>query len=112
MNVKAIPIGPTRKKDLDAVCTGVEQSMLRGRYGSLSWLQRQTRPDLSFASSSGQTALASPTVRDIVECNKAIDKAHEGREFEVVYRGGFVDWATAEVLLPRIQATRTCGTSR
>ncbi len=65
--------------------------MLRGRYGSLSRLQRQTRPDLSFASSSGQTAFAAPTVNDLFECNKVVKKARDNADRTVIFRGGFVD---------------------
>ena len=69
VNIKPIPIAPSRKREAEASCTSVECSMLRGRYGSLSWLQRQTRPDLSFASSSGQTAVSDPRGSDLIECN-------------------------------------------
>ena len=99
VNIKPIMIAPSRRRQKSEPCTAVEVTMLRGRYGSLSWLQRQTRPDLSFLSSSGQTAFAAPTVNDLVECNKAIAKAHLNAKRKVVFRGGYVDWDTAEIFL-------------
>ena len=73
--------------------------MLRGRYVSLSWLQRQTRPDLLFLSSSGQTAFAGPTVNDSIECNKVVAKVHLNAKRKVIFRGGYLDWSTAEIFL-------------
>ena len=96
--VKKIALTTQRRRDPDAKCTAEEISALRGRYGSLSWLQRQTRPDLSYASSKGQTAMSAPTVADILACNRAVEKAHERKDFVLRFRGGAIDWATAEVL--------------
>ena len=96
--VKKIAVTTQRRRDPEAKCTAEEISALRGRYGSLSWLQRQTRPDLSYASSKGQTAMSAPTVADILTCNRAVDKAHERKDFVLRFRGGAIDWATAEVV--------------
>jgi hypothetical protein len=50
-------------------------------------------------SSSGQTAFAGPTVNDLIECNKVVAKAHLNAKRKVIFRGGYVDWSTAEVFL-------------
>ena len=63
--MKKIVLTAQRRRETEAKCTAEEASALRGRYGSLSWLQRQTRPDLSYASSKGQTAMSGPKVEDI-----------------------------------------------
>ena len=65
----------------------------------MSWLQRQTRPDLSLASSSGQTAMSDPRVFDLMECNKAIAQAKDKAEMEVTFLGGKLNWDLAEVML-------------
>ncbi len=69
------------------------------RYGSLSRLQRQTRPDLSFLTSPGQTAFAGPTVNGLIECNKVVAKAHLNSKRKVIFRGCYLDWSTAEIFL-------------
>ena len=96
--IKPITLTAPRRREPEAKCTAEEISALRGRYGSLSWLQRQTRPDLSYASSKGQTAMSGPTVEDILACNRAVDKAHERKDFVIRFKGGALDWATAEVV--------------
>ena len=77
----------------------MEVSVLCGRYGSLSWLQRQTHPGTSFDSSCGQVAMARAVVSDMIECNKAIKKANDRSDFTICFRAGMIDWETMEPLL-------------
>ena len=42
--------------------------------------------------------MSGPKVEDILECNRAVDKAHERKDFVVRFKGGTIDWKTAEVV--------------
>ena len=50
-------------------------------------------------SSVGQTSFVRPRVKDLIECNKVNEKAHRSAKNQVIFRGAFVDGATAEVFL-------------
>ena len=52
-----------------------------------------------YARSHGQTAMADPKVRDLVECNETLARAKKRHDFEIVFRGGVLDWDSAEVLM-------------
>ena len=42
--------------------------------------------------------MSGPTVEDILACNRAVDKAHERKDFVIRFLGGVIDWAKAEVV--------------
>jgi hypothetical protein len=88
--IPKVPLDKARKSQPDSPCTAEEISILRARNGSLGWLQRQDRPDLSFVTSQGQTA-----------CNKAIGKAHAKHDMELKFVAGKLNWNEAEVILSR-----------
>ncbi|CAE7462138.1 GIP [Symbiodinium sp. CCMP2456] len=51
----------------------------RTAVGCLSWLAKETRPDLSCAASFAQSRQGSPSLQDVKETNKAIQQAKEFR---------------------------------
>ena len=67
--IQPILLTKTRKQEKYAYCTDQEISQLRGLLGSLSWLAKETRPDLSGRVALLQQAMPKPYVQDIIEAN-------------------------------------------
>eukprot|EP00438_Fugacium_kawagutii_P028405 Skav208339 [mRNA] locus=scaffold5193:38831:45910:+ [translate_table: standard] len=71
--VDKVTIHPGQHDDEPATREQVEEN--RTSIGSMSWLAKQTRPDLQFAVSQAQRKQAAPTVKDLKATNKAVDMA-------------------------------------
>ena len=67
--IQPVLLTKTRKQEKYAYCTDQEISQLRGLLGSLSWLAKETRPDLSGRVALLQQAMPKPYVQDIIEAN-------------------------------------------
>lgn len=76
--VKDIELDKKRKKERYALCNDSEISQLRTLLGSLAWLSKETRPDLSGRVALLQQTLPHPRVKDLVEANLV---AAEARKF-------------------------------
>ena len=72
VTAKCAPDGSVTKEQIEENRTSI---------GSLSWLAKQTRPDLQFAVSQAQKCQNDPSAEDIKKTNKAVDmaKAHAGQ---------------------------------
>ena len=74
-------IGPIRYaslgRSLDANATEGETGQLRSVVGSLGWVARQCRPDLSYSVSSGQGSVCNAKLRDLKDTNAAVEQAKE-----------------------------------
>jgi len=73
-NLKEIDIQDERKKQLDEKLSEKEMKQLRSVCGQLLWATSQTRPDVAFDSCQVNNYGKEPTVRNILEANKAIKK--------------------------------------
>ena len=59
------------------LATDSEIAQMRSVVGSLGWIARQCRPDLSYDVSRGQGVVTKATLKDAKEANQAADKAHD-----------------------------------
>eukprot|EP00913_Durusdinium_trenchii_P017481 g16427.t1 len=58
----------------------------RTAIGALSWLAKQTRPDLQFTVSQAQKKQNDPSIDDLKEVNKAVDSAIRHKEKGIILR--------------------------
>eukprot|EP00439_Symbiodinium_sp_Y106_P017032 s7326_g2.t1 len=61
--------------------------------GSLAWVCRQCRPDLSYRVSRIQSASNNGTVADIKEANKTVEYAVKTYQRGITFRSGLLDWS-------------------
>ena len=59
-----------RRNEADATETEVGQ--LRSVVGSLGWIARRCRPDVSYIASKGQGSVCKATIKDLKEANGAL----------------------------------------
>eukprot|EP00435_Cladocopium_sp_Y103_P040911 s2194_g11.t1 len=64
-----INIPKSRKRQRFSFCTEAEISQLRASIGALSWLSKESRPDLAGRVALLQQAFPQPRVRDLIEAN-------------------------------------------
>jgi hypothetical protein len=77
ISLKSVELEPGRRRAKYSRCTKKEESDLRGAIGVLSWLAKETRPDLSGATALLQQQFPDPQVRHILEANKLVKEAAE-----------------------------------
>ena len=75
--VKPIFIKDSRQRKPTDAATAEEQSQMRGVLGSLGWICRLCRPELSYRTSALQGRQSSPTVGDLVDTNKLLSSAQK-----------------------------------
>ena len=72
-------IGPIRYQGLgrrvDDNATESETGQLRSVVGSLGWIAWQSRPDLSYSVSAGQSAVCNAKIKDLKDANDAVEQA-------------------------------------
>lgn len=76
----------TAKPGAGGVTTKEQIEENRTSIGSLSWLSKQTRPDLQFRVSQAQRAQNDPTQEDIKKTNKAVEAALEFQDKGITLR--------------------------
>ena len=84
--------------------TESEIGQTRSVIGSLGWVARQCRGDLSYEVSRGQSTVSRATIQDLKLTNEAVEKCREGSSIGLVLEAGSVDWDTA-VLVTIIDAS-------
>ena len=82
---KAIFIEPSRRLQRGAEATQAEISQLRSVVGSLAWLGRVCRPDLSFAINQLQSVQGKARVQDLLQANKLLNHASKTRDKGIFY---------------------------
>lgn len=75
--VKPIFIKDSRQRKPTDAATAEEQSQMRGVLGSLGWICRLCRPELSCRTLALQQRQSSPTVGDLVDTNKLLSSAQK-----------------------------------
>ncbi|CAE7949958.1 unnamed protein product, partial [Symbiodinium sp. KB8] len=96
--VRAIAITGERRKQRDAAATGQEISQLRSVLGSLNWVARVCRPDISYELSALQAVQKQACVQDLLDCNKLLRYVQETPDVGIYYKYGAVDVDRAVVL--------------
>jgi hypothetical protein len=69
-----------------------EKSQLKSVAGSLSWVARQCRPDLSYRVSKMQSCATHGCVRDLKEVNKVLEYAKNTADKGLTFKSGVLDW--------------------
>ena len=71
--LKPIVIPKGRKSDKKAETTDGEKSQLRAVWGSINWVQRETRADVSGLASLGMSRINQSTVQDLCDANECVE---------------------------------------
>ena len=95
--IRKIKFGTKNRKMTDLAGDN-EIAQMRSVIGSLGWIARQCRPDLSYDVSKGQGAVTKATLKDLKETNLAVDRAMEYSEKGIIFRSDAVSWDTAIVV--------------
>ena len=75
--VDVIHYNRDRKRHMTELTTEAEIGQMRSVVGSLAWIVRQCRPDLSYEVSRAQSRVSRATVQDLKDANKAVKKCRE-----------------------------------
>ena len=71
-SLEEIPLSKERQKQKDDLLNKEEKSKLRSLSGQMLWVTTQTRPDFAYEACRMSNVGKSPTVRMIIEANKAV----------------------------------------
>ena len=69
-----------------------ERTALRPVVGSLAWIARAARPDISFRVNVLQTQVVTATVSTLHECNSVLDLAMRDANRGLTFKSGTLDW--------------------
>lgn len=72
--VNVIKIDKARKKQRYSQCTPEEVGQLRTLLGALSWVAKETRPDIAGKVAILQQTMPSPMVKDVIEANQVAEE--------------------------------------
>ena len=95
---KLHPIRYDSMRKLTALANDQEKSQLLSVIGSLSWIARQCRPNLSFDVSRLQSLSRTATIRELRDANKTVERAMAGAEEGLFFTSSGIDWKTAVLL--------------
>ena len=65
-----------------------EEKQLRNVVGSLSWIERQARPDILYRVSKLQSSITGATVSTLIEANKVLELTLNGMDLKLRYKNG------------------------
>lgn len=87
------------KRRMTEKASDAEIGQMRSVAGSLAWIARQCRPDLSYEVSHGQHRVSKSVLQDLKDINEAVKNCLETSNGGIVYKskkaGSKVDWNTA-----------------
>ena len=69
-----ITIPKGRRSDKKSETSDGEKRQLRAVWGSVNWVQRETRPDISALASLGMRSINRSTVQDLCDANTAVER--------------------------------------
>ena len=72
----------------DDKATAAEIGQARSVIGSLAWIARQTRPDLSYQTSRLQSVVTIAQVKHLQQCNKVLAEAQATSNVGIYFRQG------------------------
>ena len=67
----------SRRKQPNSPLNELEKSQLRALIGQMGWVTRQSRPDLMVNVSIAAQAMGNPTIKDVINLNKAVKMLKE-----------------------------------
>jgi len=72
--IEEIVLSSNRRKQVDVELTKEERKALKSLSGQMLWVTSQTRPDLAFETCAMSNTGKTPTVKKIIDANKAVRK--------------------------------------
>ena len=75
-----------------------EKAQLRSVVGSLAWIARQARPDLSYKVPKLQSKCNHATMKELVYANQAVEKAKEHSNQGITFKSDAIDWKTCVII--------------
>jgi ribosomal protein L24 len=75
-----------------------EKAQLRSVVGSLAWIARQARPDLSYKVSKLQSKCNRATIKDLIYANQAIDEAREHSNQGIIYKSDAINLKNCSIV--------------
>ena len=81
-----------REKGNDRAATEEEYNQFRSVNGSLTWISRVCRLDVSYRVSALQQRLKELTCTNLRECNKVVAFAKEDADKGLAFKSGVIDW--------------------
>jgi hypothetical protein len=97
--LKTKPISIAHGRKLQDNVTEGERTQLRSIAGSLAWVARQVRPDLSYRVSQMQSVVCRAKVRDLKDANKVLEYAIRTADRGLTFRADAIDWNTCVMLV-------------
>ncbi len=93
--IRPIDIGDKRRGTDN--CTADETTCLRSVVAALAWVARQVRPGLSYRVSKLQSVAGKGFVKDMRDCNKLLDYAHNTSTQGIHFASSGISWDEAVV---------------
>ena len=81
-----------KRKEQDRKASTEEYNQFRSVNGSLIWIARVCRPDVSYRVSALQQRVKELAIPDLKECNKVVEFAKEDPDKGLTFRSGVIDW--------------------
>ena len=78
--IQPVQLSRARRQEKYSYCNEKEVSQLRGLLGSLSWLAKETRPDLAGRVALLQQSMPKPFIQDLIEANSLAKEVHQFAE--------------------------------
>ena len=93
--IRPIDIGD-KKRSTDK-CNAEETTCLRSVVAAMAWVARQVRPGLSYRVSKLQSVAGQGYVKDMRDCNKVLEYAHETSSLGIHFASEGISWDDAVV---------------
>jgi len=85
-------------RKLNDPATEAEIGQMRSVIGSLGWVARQCRPDISYGVSRGQSMVSKATIKDLKETNQTLVQAMDYSKAGLFYDSKAISWEHALVV--------------
>ena len=93
--VRPIHLDARRRKQRDSPATSQELGQLRSVLGSLNWVGRVCRPDISYELSALQALQKQANVQDLLHCNKLLRYMQETPDVGLFFKYNAVNFENA-----------------
>ena len=94
--IEPVRYDPNGRKQLD-LARDHEIAQLRSVVGSLAWVARQCRPQLSYGVNKLQSVCGTATLDDLRFANKLLQKAKESSDDGLFFKSGLFTWNQMEM---------------
>ena len=95
--IEPVRYDPKGRKQTD-LARDHEIAQLRSVVGSLAWVARQSRPELSYGVNKLQSVCGTATLDDLRFANKLLQEAKESSDDRLFFKSGLFTWNKMEML--------------